>query len=330
MSTTTTPPLHIVQGTDAAQAHARLVAGVAADERCNYEFTTPQEIIHFDTDLRDAGVPIRRWVLGDLADPIATAFCFRATWNTPRHTFWGHIRVAPHHRNHGHGRALLQVIEQWAAAAGARALRLMAHPGEPRLRFLAAAGYQHIGTEQLFHLPIAEMVLPALDRDTPCDILTLAEYMRSEPDAIEQACQLHAAISLDVPMPDEPVVTLHKFRRLVGAFVDPAHYIVAAHNGVLVGEAILVPDDDDAGVLWQHATGVLPAYRGLGIASRLKRAALLHAQQLAKSEIRTWMETENAAMMQINAACGFRPLAESGSTVRLFHRELRNGAAIRC
>jgi hypothetical protein len=85
MSTTTTPPLQIVQGALAAQAHARMVAAVPATFRCDYEYPTPFEILHFDTDLRDAGVPIRRWILGDATDPLATAFCFRATWNTPRH-----------------------------------------------------------------------------------------------------------------------------------------------------------------------------------------------------------------------------------------------------
>ena len=49
MSTTTTPPLQIVQGALAAQAHARMVAAVPATFRCDYEYPTPFEILHFDT-----------------------------------------------------------------------------------------------------------------------------------------------------------------------------------------------------------------------------------------------------------------------------------------
>ena len=56
MSTTSTPPAQIVRGEQAAHAHARVVAAVPPHERCDYEYDTPQEVIHFDNDLRDAGV----------------------------------------------------------------------------------------------------------------------------------------------------------------------------------------------------------------------------------------------------------------------------------
>jgi hypothetical protein len=46
--------------------------------------------------------------------------------------------------------------------------------------------------------------------------------MQMSDDALENACALHAAITLHVPMPDEPIVTLHKFRRLIGETFDPA------------------------------------------------------------------------------------------------------------
>lgn len=328
MSTETTPPLQIVQGTLAAHAHAQLVALVPEHARCNYEFSSPLEIQLFDSDLRDAGIPIRRWVLGDPTAPLATAFCFRATWNTPRHTFWGHIRVRADVQHQGYGTSLLHTIQHWATAAGARSLRLMAHPDAGAATMLAQAGYAHIGTEQQYSL-----LLPATRAEPhrmPADVqvLTLAAFMQQDPEAIEQACQLHAAISLDVPMPDEPVVTLSKFRRLVGAFVDPAQYLVAVCDGTLVGEAILVTDEHDDAVIWQHATGVLPAYRGLGIATTLKHAACALARAAGKNELRTWVETNNAPMLQINHEFGFRPLEKPGSTVLLYSRELKNGVGV--
>lgn len=330
MSTETTPPMQIVQGNLAAQAHARLVASVHEHERCNYEFASPQEILNFDSDMRDAGIPIRRWVLGDPEQPLATAFCFRATWNTPRHTFWGHIRVAHGHTGHGYGTTLLHSMERWAQAAGGQMLRLMAQPSDRHARFLQTNGYDHIGTEQLFALPLAAVSPRPPVVTAPVTVLPLAAYMQHEADAMEQACQLHAAISLDVPMPDEPVVTLSKFRRLVGEFVDPAHFLVAVHDGMLVGEAILVASDTEPDVMWQHATGVLPAYRGMGIATALKHAAIASARACGMGEMRTWMETSNTAMMQINKEFGFVPMRTPGSTVHLYGRTFKNAAAFRC
>ena len=329
MSTTTTPPMQIVQGAIAAQAHARMVAAVPATFRCDYEYPTPFEILHFDTDLRDAGVPIRRWILGDATDPLATAFCFRATWNTPRHTFWGHVRVRPDVMGHGYGQTLVRAIEHWAATAGAQAVRLMAHP-EPRHQvFLEQAGYRHIGTEQIYRVALDSITVPQRPAPTDIHIMTLAEYMQREPDAIEHACMLHAAISLDVPMPDEPVVTLSKFRRLLGEEVDPKCFLIAFSGDMLVGESILMESDSEAGVMWQHATGVLPAFRGLGIATSLKRAAIQLAQSRDTRILKTWMETSNAAIVRINNEFGFQVVDADGATIHIYEHLLKHGVGTR-
>jgi GNAT superfamily N-acetyltransferase len=328
MSTTTMPPLQIVQGQLAAQAHARLVATIPMTERCDYEYASPLEIIHFDTDLRDAGIPIRRWILGDAANPLGTAFCFRATWNTPRHTFWAHVRVRPDVQGNGYGTYVLRAVEQWAATAGAQSLRLMAHPATHHMQFLSTRAYRAIGTEQIYTLKLADAQNPPRPEATAIAIVTLADYMLREPDAVEHACMLHAAISLDVPMPDEPVVTLSKFRRLLGEAVDPRLFLVAVCGDMLVGESILM-QTDEPGVFWQHATGVLPSFRGMGIATALKRSAIATAQSLAGRELRTWMETSNTAIVRINHEFGFRPAEIPGSTIHMYERALNNAVAIR-
>jgi len=312
-----------MRGEQAAHAHARVVATVPPHERCDYEYDTPQEVLHFDNDLRDAGVPIRRWIVGPIDDPVAVAFCFRATWNTPRHTFWAHIRVVPQAQHHGIGAMLFQTVRLWAASAGAQALRVMAHPGTCE-QFLHRHGFTHIGTEQLFTLSLpqttAPLVIPAHIRLT-----TLAALLATDNDAMEQVCTLHAAISLDVPMPDELIVTLSKFRRLLGEDVNPAHYLLAYVNDQLVGESILMEDDDESQVMWQHATGVLPAFRGLGVAKILKIAAIDLAQSLGVRELRTWMETSNAPIRKVNHALGFQESQQPGSIIHIFESPIKNG-----
>lgn len=325
MSTTFTPPAQIVRGEQAAHAHARVVAAVPPHERCDYEYDTPQEVLNLDNDLRDAGVPIRRWIVGPIDDPVAVAFCFRATWNTPRHTFWGHIRVLPHAQHLGIGAELLQKVQQWAATAGAQALRVVAHPGMSDA-FLARHGFAHIGTEQLYALTLP-LQTPIMPRELPAHIrlTTLAALLESDSDAMEQVCTLHAAISLDVPMPDELIVTLSKFRRLLGEDVNPAHYLLAFVDDQLIGESILMEDDDDSQVMWQHATGVLPAFRGLGVAKILKIAAIELAQSLEIRELRTWMETSNAPIRKVNHALGFNESNQPGSVIHIYECTVKNG-----
>jgi GNAT superfamily N-acetyltransferase len=315
--------IEVVRGQIAAVAHARMTRNTPDALLCDYEYNTLQEVHHFDADLADAGIPFRRWLIGDVANPIAIAYCFRATWNTPRHTFWAHVRVAPNHQGQGYGSQLLKTVHQWAASAGAQRVRVMSHPHDGTVQFLMNHAYTQIGTEQLFSLQIGKQTLPVLQQyHDQLEIITLAELMASHTDAVEQACVLHAAISLDVPMPDEPIVTLSKFRRLLGESVDPADYLIARRNGVLVGESILMRDDDDAGVYWQHATGVLPAFRGQHIATRLKVAAIASASSRGARELRTWMELSNQPIIQLNHALGFEELHEPGSKIHIFEMAL--------
>jgi GNAT superfamily N-acetyltransferase len=325
MSTTFTPPAQIVRGEQAAHAHARVVATAPPHERCDYEYDTPQEVLHFDNDLRDAGVPIRRWIVGPIDNPVAVAFCFRATWNTPRHTFWAHVRVLPQAQHLGIGSELLHKVQQWAATAGAQALRVVAHP-QTSDAFLQRHGFTHIGTEQLYALtlPLQTPIIPQ-HMPTHIRLTTLATLLESDGDAMEQVCTLHAAISLDVPMPDELIVTLSKFRRLLGEDVNPAHYLLAFVDDQLIGESILMEDDDDTHVMWQHATGVLPAFRGLGVAKILKIAAIELAQSLGVRELRTWMETSNAPIRKVNHALGFNESNQPGSVIHIYECTVKNG-----
>jgi GNAT superfamily N-acetyltransferase len=320
-------PVKVVRGFAAAQAHAHLTSHIPSVHRCDYEYDTPQEIIHFDTDLHLAGVPLRRWVVGEITQPLAVAFCFRATWNTPRHTFWAHIRLdpaLPAEEQVRIGDELMQTVQQWASAAGAQLLRLMSHPDSPTQQMLDRHGYRHIGTEQKYVLDVAHATLPAV---TPIAIpgyrvATLAELMQTHTDAIEQACQLHAAISLDVPMPDEPIVTITKFRRLLGEALDPQQYLLAMVDDMMVGESILMESDDDPAIYWQHATGVIPAYRGRGIAKHLKLHAIATAQAFGAQQLFTWMETSNLPILHLNQELGFREYVAPGASVYVYERAL--------
>ncbi len=320
-------PIKVVRGFVAAQAHALLTSHIPPVHRCDYEYDTPQEIIHFDTDLHLAGVPLRRWVVGEITQPLAVAFCFRATWNTPRHTFWAHIRLnpaLPADEQTRIGDQLIQTVQQWASTAGAQLLRLMSHPESSAQHLLERHEYRHIGTEQKFVLDVTQAPTAVLtDPAIPgYRVTTLAELMRTHEDAVEQACQLHAAISLDVPMPDEPIVTITKFRRLLGEALDPRQYLLAMVDDMLVGESILMESDDDPTIYWQHATGVIPTYRGKGIAKHLKLHAITTAKAVGAHQLFTWMETSNVPILHLNQELGFAEYVAPGASVFVYERSL--------
>lgn len=67
--------------------------------------------------------------------------------------------------------------------------------------------------------------------------------------------------------------------------------------------------DGEGDALAQKVTGVLPAYRGSGIALALKLATIAYAQERGYSRIWTGVESNNPSMLEINggwALCGTR------------------------
>ena len=314
-----TPPAHdvvtIVRTATDAAIYAQVIAATPKSIICNYEYSSPQEIIQFDSEFHDAGIPLRRWIVGDTSCPMGVAVCFRPTWRIASYTFWVQVRMVPGAHPSAEI-ALWEQIQRWAKSAGARTLQTMAHPGDTT-PLPSMFPVTRIGTEQIYvkHVPICPATLPACPPDVTFH--TLAELCATDGDAIERACTLHAAISLEVPLPDEPVVTLAKFRRLIGEYIDPAHYVIGVKDGQYIAESILHVEDDGETV-WQHATGVVPAYRGLGIGQHVKYAALEIAAQIPAREVRTWVESHNASMLHINTRFGFEPIADASAISHIY------------
>ena len=61
------------------------------------------------------------------------------------------------------------------------------------------------------------------------------------------------------------------------------------------------------GRAYNQTTGVLPAYRGRGIASALKAHSIRWAQDIGAETIRTYNHSANVAMLAINRKLGYMP-----------------------
>src|SRR2546427_13257982 len=72
-----------------------------------------------------------------------------------------------------------------------------------------------------------------------------------------------------------------------------------------VGESVLKRNAADSAWLHQELTGVVSAYRGLGIATALKLQTIEYAQRRGYREIQTRNSDRNGPMLASNAKLGF-------------------------
>lgn len=86
----------------------------------------------------------------------------------------------------------------------------------------------------------------------------------------------------------------------------PDAYFVAVHGDDYVGVSELFASDDPT-VFDTRTTGVLPAYRRLGIALALKVRALVYAQAHDASRVTTGMDATNGPIVTLNQHLGFVP-----------------------
>ena len=79
-----------------------------------------------------------------------------------------------------------------------------------------------------------------------------------------------------------------------------------ARENAYVGMSLLYKHTALPDVLKQSFTGVLPDYRGKGIALAMKLAGIERARAMGYREIRTENDSLNAPMLRINEALGFQ------------------------
>jgi len=139
-------------------------------------------------------------------------------------------------------------------------------------------------------------------------ITTLAELMKTAPDAVRKAYALHEETRLDVPSIDPATPSPYeRFEEntLRSPSALPEAYFVAIRAGRYVGESALATEGADPTVIYQQLTAVLRDERGKGIAMALKLKTIEYATARGLREIRTWNASINRPMLAINEALGF-------------------------
>jgi mycothiol synthase len=231
--------------------------------------------------------------------------------------YWANLHVHPDARNRGVGSALYTEFLNILKGRGAREARTMlTETDEPGIRFLKIRGWQETWRRHEFRLDTAAVVLP-----TPADLGSLRleslEALNNDPQRNAYLHELDWLLFQDVPMGmtltrrpldvwvqqelEEPSMRpAMSFVLLDDAVNDPL-------TGPYVGYTTL--GQNPGGFYFIGMTGVRREYRGRGLARALKLASMRAMQQLGSetgsSEIRTFNDPPNVAMIGMNRALGF-------------------------
>lgn len=262
------------------------------------------------------------------------------------------IQVDPRWRGQGIDAMLLDALERVAADRGRSTLLMnvlhrdpdLADPaqeavsdptGQVRVRvdspgasFALAHGFTFAQAERhsQLDLPVPPRVLARLmdEAASASRSYRLVQWTGATPDGyLDGLGVLLGSMSTEVPLGDidfraevwtPDLVQVRDRNRLIGY---DAFTTVAVHEatGDLVGFTELVSPRDNRAVSYQGDTLVLPDHRGRGLGGWMK-AANLTAMAGAVPDVRrvhTWNADENAAMLRINHALGFRLADIEGS-----------------
>lgn len=262
---------------------------------------------------------------------------------------WVWTGVAADQRRTGLGTRLAQILETTARQAGATALQTWTWhadtDGEPRLHSPAGPGSVPAGApsarfllSQGFKLGQVE-IISALPLPVPADLLTMLSE-RSRPsgdydligwtgpvphDRVDEYARLRTIASTAAPSgeltEEEQVWDADRVRHRdeQNKRAGKVSVVTAARHqptGELVAFTGLVyPAAADGRAVDQGYTMVLPEHRGhnLGLKIKINNLRLLNAADHGAQRVVTGNAGENAAMLSINRALGFRPFVLNGS-----------------
>ena len=232
--------------------------------------------------------------------------------NHPGKLFVG-VAVLPEFRKRGVGTALwehlCQEVQQFDP------LRLLAHTREDYeegIRFAQKLGFSECMRDWESRLDPASLDLDEWGRydrqvaEQGIEIRTVAE-LESDPNRDRKLYELEWLIDRDVPSPEPPSkVPFEEFQKIwERTNLLPDAWFVAVDNGEYVGMTNLWSSQANAKLLYVGITGVTRSHRKRGIAMALKVRSVEYALQKGFSEIRTWNEINNQAMLGINNRLGF-------------------------
>ncbi|MDM4720992.1 GNAT family N-acetyltransferase [Micromonospora sp. WMMA1363] len=217
------------------------------------------------------------------------------------------LHVHPEHRGRGIGTGLLDTALDHLAPLRLPLLRGRALP--ETLPFARRRGFTPSREERFSGLDLASLPpLPA----APAGV-RLVPLSEIDP---RRVYEVEVAASADEPgdVPSDALTYEHwQADTWDNVGLDREASTGAEVDGVLAAISLV---ERDGARMWTDYTGAVPAYRGRGLATAVKLAALHRAAAGGVTVAYTGNDEANAPMLAINARLGYRPVASQWSCLR--------------
>ena len=220
--------------------------------------------------------------------------------------------VLPGQRKQDVGSKLLETLEHHLLKIGVSQMQTQASEiNTVTLNFLRRRGFEETWRRLEYRLNVHKADNRSLEtlalklEQQNIRIKTYPELV-TDPHRDEKLRALNWRLEQDVPHGEQPTeLDLRAFlrERLEPEAVLKDAFYIALDGDVFIGMSSLW---NFGAYLETEFTGVLPEYRGRGVAALMKLLGIRHAQQHGFAEIRTTNDVGNEAMRRLNEQLGFR------------------------
>jgi mycothiol synthase len=237
--------------------------------------------------------------------------------------FMMNIRIHPEWQGRGVGLSLYQTLLDHLEPLKPRELYTRVWAAHPRaVRFVTERGFVEVWRRFDGRLDVSQFDFTPYEgleervNALGIEIKTYAE-LENDLNRLAKLYELDRVLWRDIPYGEElSHVMLEQFEKeeIRAAKFIPEACFIAVHEGEFVGYSNLTRAGEYFDV---EMTGVLPKYRGKGVATLLKLYDIRYAQEHGNREIWTVNDTANIAILALNAKLGFQ---RQGATIRFMKR----------
>lgn len=261
----------------------------------------------------------REWVIieDEAGSVIANGFYRHVPWSFHPDKYHVYTAVHPSLHRQGIGTRLMRyLLGRLGERGGRRVISWAREDYGHAIAFLRQFGFEEYARAFESRLLVETTDLQAfahyrqLAADAGVVITTLQDELERVPHCLPAVYQAHMAMDISAPHDDPDLPTPVGYDLWVRDDVRHPRvlldgYFLARCGDLYVGESALKRTDADPRALRQQLTGVLPEYRGHGIATALKLHTVEYARAHGYREIRTFNSSRNAPMLAINTKLGF-------------------------
>lgn len=230
-------------------------------------------------------------------------------------SLWIHVVVERRAQGHGVGRALADALRVEAGRRHAGKLWSEVMADDPHaVRIVLAQGFEEKRRAWRSRLRISDAADPP-DRTVELQrsgisFLTAAELDLGDARVVRDLYELNSKVSADEPrLGIFTPITLPQFVALDldGPSFLPDAYFLARTKDELVAVSTLKRSPSEPDALIQAFTGTVREFRGMGIATELKRRGTAYARTHGFRSIVTGNDSLNQPMLAINRRLGYQP-----------------------